>query len=244
MKRSSLRRRIRGVWALICLFILSVIVEHESSPPLQESQGGGSGIYYSPGRVTSATAVTLPSSQYFLETVTLEGGTTPGALQISYRGAATAVFMSPSNGTNGFVQYNVNWNPEGSVLVAQVTVSGGLAAYTLNFRKGSANGPPIEYYRALYFSAAPGGATANQTAFTAATFVGGENFPKTFVAYVSAGNAQVWCIASDGGQQEYDAIPTQFELPRRACNRVEANNTYTPLYTGSAAQTIAAAFFY
>jgi hypothetical protein len=207
--------------------------------------GGSAGPYYSV-RITSASTVTPPSPKYRLCEIMVEGGTTPGALQILYNGSETAVFPSPCNGTRGYATYWVDYAQGQQLSSGQLTFSTGIAAVTLKFKADSSDGgPSISTYRALYFTAAPAGATATATAFTAQNFAGAAgNHPKSYVVYVSAGNAQVQMPIVDGVTDEYSTLPVDFSLPVLPCPKITDNTAFTPTYTGSAAQTISAAFYY
>lgn len=195
----------------------------------------------------SIATITLPKKGLYLNSIDLVGGAAAGgAFTLIYDGQSVAHFPVSKS---GFVTHPVNWQVTGNVIASSLQGTDATAPLRVCLRFSEVplpGAPPIEAYRAIFFTATAGGATASQTAFTSVSYDGGEGIPIAVLAQVTTGNAQFFFPSFGGFQAQHEAcLETNTELsPIAPAPVLPPANALVPLFTGSAAQTVRAWVFY
>jgi hypothetical protein len=216
-------------------------------PAFPDSEGGLDDLHLV--AVTPGTAITLPVGGLHLVAVQLTGGAAAGAVTLSYGGGPIAHFPVQKS---GYSEWLVDWQiPKGgTTIAAALTATEGTAPAQVIFVFATTaipGSPSIDWYRAIFFTAAPAGANTVAVAYSAGTYDQGPACPTGVLAVTSAGNASfLWPVVgtTQGGWYAAEATSLAMFAIRPAPRGIKSANTLTPSYLNSAAATLSAWVFY
>jgi hypothetical protein len=156
----------------------------------------------------SIAAINLPNIgvPWHLSKVQLVGGAGVGSYAYLFDGASKAHFVVTNA---GFAEWDLDFTVPGTSIPITSQTTTGTAPSRVNLIFSPIASPgalPITAYRAIFITAAPGGANATPVAIAAVNYDIAPAVPTGILAFISAGNAQIIFQATGGPQEIVEAM--------------------------------------